>query len=184
MKQPLYLPKGRRGGVTLVELLLVVSVLVIALGELARSMLSVSRLGPANRETSVALQAVRSTIEELRELPFEDVFATVNSDTSDDPDGPGTARGMYFQVSGLDLKKTDLDGYVGHIELPVSSNELREDYVDSNLGTPRDLNGDGSIDGSDHSGDYDVLPIRVVVEWKGAGGDRRLTLTTTLAEGM
>lgn len=182
MKRPPMSPAGRRDGVTLVELVVVVSVLVIALGELSRSLLAVSRLEPANRETSVALQAARSTLERVRALPFEELFERLNTDSDDDPDGPGTASGPNFVVPGLDLRADDPDGCAGRIELPILADELREDFGDSDLGMPRDLNGDGVVDALDHSSDHDVLPVRIVVEWRGASGDRRISLSSTLTE--
>jgi hypothetical protein len=60
--------------------------------------------------------------------------------------------------------------------------ELREDVVDAGLGMPRDLNLDGVIDALDHSGDYRILPVRVLVEWTGMSGNRTHRLETVLSE--
>ena len=182
---PMVLPPqrsaARRAGMTLVELMVVVVILVVGLGEIARSLLTVSRLEPSNRETALALDAATGTIEELGAMPFEEVVARYDANPADDPDGAGTGQGTSFAVAGLDVRADDPDGVVGRVELPLIGDELREDFVDIDLGMPRDLDGDGVIDAADHSIGYDVLPVRVVVEWRGPEGDRSLSLTTTLS---
>lgn len=60
--------------------------------------------------------------------------------------------------------------------------QLREDFVDEELGMPRDLNGDNVIDAEDHSEDYVVLPVRVRMSWKGLGGNRSTQLHTMFTE--
>jgi hypothetical protein len=64
----------------------------------------------------------------------------------------------------------------------VQGTELREDVVDTDLGLPRDLNGDGAIDGADHSADYRILPVRVTVSWTGQNGVRSMDFVTVLTE--
>ena len=58
--------------------------------------------------------------------------------------------------------------------------ELREDYVDAELGMPADLDGVPGIDDDDHSGDYRILPVRVQVQWSGVSGTRTLAVETVL----
>ena len=58
--------------------------------------------------------------------------------------------------------------------------QLHEDMDLPALGFPRDLNGDGAIDGADHAGDYSILPVQVVVRWRAAGGDAEYRATTSL----
>jgi hypothetical protein len=58
--------------------------------------------------------------------------------------------------------------------------QLREDVVDAGLGMPRDLDGDGVIDGADHEANYTLLPIRVRVQWRGVSGVRTFDLETVL----
>ena len=50
------------------------------------------------------------------------------------------------------------------------------------LGTPRDLNGDGDVDQEDHSGDYQLLPVVVRVRWAGSSGFERVELKSMLAD--
>jgi type II secretory pathway pseudopilin PulG len=65
--------------------------------------------------------------------------------------------------------------------------QLREDVALAVLGLPRDLNGNGRIDdptsspdGWDAASSAILLPVVVVVEWRGVVGDSRLQLATTL----
>jgi len=162
--------------------MVVSAILVLALGEISRSLLTVGRLEASNRETGLALDAATSVLERLRALPFDEVLSSYDSSPANDPAGPGTAPGSLFAVQGLDLRPDDPDGFVGCLELPLLGGELREDFVDVELGMPRDLNGDGIIDADDHAAGHDVLPVRIVVEWRGPEGPRSLSLTTTLAD--
>ena len=60
--------------------------------------------------------------------------------------------------------------------------ELAEDLVDPTRGVPRDLDGDGLIDNLDHSDDYQLLPVALILRWKGATGVRQLRVLTMLAD--
>ena len=173
-----------RAGFTLVELLVVMVILAVTLGEVTRSLLNVSHLEPVQRETAAALDAARATLEELRSLPFEDIVALYDEDPNNDPDGVGSAPGPNFAVVGLSPREGDPDGFPGAVELPLLAGSLREDYADVELGCPRDLNSDGAIDAADHIADYAVLPVRVRVTWEGEGGDRTIELVTTLCPGL
>ena len=59
--------------------------------------------------------------------------------------------------------------------------QLREDYQDTRLGMPRDLNGDSMVDDQDHQGDYVILPVHVQLRWRGRFGERVLDLYTQIA---
>ena len=171
---------GKRRGLTLVELLIVMTILTIALGEVTRSMLAISRLEPMSREADIALQAAATQLDTMRALPFDSLVARYNADPADDPDGPGTAPGSSFPVTGLRVRLGDADGMTGRGELPLVADQLREDFVDIELGMPRDLNRDGATDALDHSGDYVLLPVRIHVEWSAGGQDRRMELNTMI----
>jgi prepilin-type N-terminal cleavage/methylation domain-containing protein len=60
--------------------------------------------------------------------------------------------------------------------------QLREDVTLLDLGMPRDLNANGSIDTTDIQSSVLLLPIAVVVEWRGVGGNQRLQLQTTIGQ--
>lgn len=171
-------PAGARAGFTVVEVLITLTILLVALRITVQTLASVNRLSPANRETAIATQAAQSALEELRVIPFSTLFALYNDLPDDDPGGIGTAPGASFDVPGLQPRGTDPDGRVGRIEFPVIADELREDVDDRDLGMPRDLNGDGVQDSDDHAADYAILPVRVWIEWAGRSGDRTVQMAT------
>ena len=145
-----------------------------------RIVAAVNRLAPVNRETARAVDSARSMLEAVRAEEFADVFALYNDDPADDPAGAGTAPGAGFAAFGLGARTNDADGLVGAVEFPTIGGELREDIIDASLGMPRDLDGDGVIDALDHSGDYEVLPFRVRLDWSGATGARTLVVHTSM----
>ncbi len=168
------------GGFTLVEIVVVLAILTVGLGFMVQTISAVNRLAPVNRESARAVDAARAMVEEMRAANFVDAFAMYNADPADDPAGAGTAPGMGFVAFGLGVRTNDVDGRVGSIEYPTIGDEVREDVVDASLGMPRDLNGDGVIDALDHSGDYEILPFRVRLDWTGATGARSLVVHTSV----
>lgn len=170
-------------GFTFVEIMIVLVILVVALGIYASTVVSLSRSGPINRETALAMEAARSKLEELYSVPADEAFARYNASPADDPGGAGTAPGNTFAVFGLDLQEGDPDGFVGQVQFPTIGGALREDVDDRALGMPRDLNLDsGVIDALDHSLDYQILPVRVRIEWRGRGFNRSVELSGALSE--
>lgn len=157
------IPPRRRTGFTLVEVAVVLTILTISLAMFARTMASAKNLNPISTETAVAGSAARTVLEEMRNHPFEDVFALYNADPNDDPGGAGTAPGPNFAVP--ELAPTTAGGFVGSISFPTTAGVLREDTVDADLGMPRDLNADGVVDANSRADDYVLLPIRVRLTW-------------------
>lgn len=176
---PCRLPGGRRRGVTLVEIIIALTVLVVAILGLMSLMLSSQRLNQEHRENTIAQNATQTMIESMREQEFSRIFALYNGDPDDDPDGPGTAPGPHFDIPGLNAPS---GGLAGRIEFPTLDGSLREDVDDLMLELPHDLNGDGFIDSGDRSGDYRILPVSVVVEWASVGRDNRITYRTRFIE--
>lgn len=172
-----------RAGFSLVELLIAVVVLTVAVTGFSSSVLSSLVLNRMNRETDIAQQAARRIMEEIQGEEFDEVFACFNAQAGD-YGGAGVETGAGFVVDGLDVQDGDADGMVGRVEFPTvdvaGGEELREDVVDAGLGMPRDLDGANGVDGFDHADDYELLPVRVVVEWNGVRGPRQITLETVL----
>jgi type II secretory pathway pseudopilin PulG len=168
----------------MVELMLAVTILAIAVCGFASSIVSALVLNRVNRETTVALQAARDVLEELHAEEFREVFSAFNA-TPGDYAGLGAERGPGFAVAGLDLRAGDADGLAGRIVFPTlvagGGEELREDSADAALGMPRDLDGDGFVMADDVAESFVVLPVRIVVQWRGARGDRELELATVLS---
>ena len=134
---------------------------------------------------TIATQEGRRMIERLQAEPFAQVFARYNDDPADDPGGAGTGPGADFDVSGFTAWTNDADGLAGEIVLPTTAlapGVLREDVVDTSLGMPRDLNGDGVVDANDHSSDYRLLPVLVRIRWQNASGRNSVEFKTMLGE--
>ena len=160
----------------MVDIAVAVVILVFAVGSLSSAVVASLEVARTNEETSLANARARRMAEELRSLPFREVFARFNQVPDDDPEGPGTAEGPGFDVRELTPTRDDPDGLVGEIRFPVFSPaagvvELREDLVDADMGMPRDLNLDGDAE-DDASLDYRILPVTVRLSWTGISGPR------------
>ena len=166
----------------MLEILVALVVFMLAAGAAISSLVSAMTLGRINRETGIALDAAENMVEQLQgETNFGEVFARYNATALDDPPTGGPSPGWNFAVAGLNLQPADPDGFVGQILFPGDGVQLIENGVDRELGMPRDLSGDQIIDGVDHGTDYNVLPVRIRIDWSGARGNRRLEIITTLA---
>lgn len=183
-------------GFGLLEVSLALVVIAVAtLGSVSWT-LSGMNLERANQERADAHDALRQLCEELQALPLDEVFARCNADPSDDPAGPGTARGGSFtieatraggfldanSVQGTTVKKSATKGktVTRHrrqplavtIRFPVDAEgRLVESAQDlSWADSPWDLDGDGEITTTPITGSFQLLPVRVQLAWVGAGG--------------
>ena len=176
-------------GFTLVEVMIALVVIVLALTGFSQSIVSSMVAGDADAEVRRATEGGRQAMERVRGANFKDIFALYNDDPGDDNtviDAAGLpAPGSNFDVPGLSPIDGDPDGSVGKITLPVvigagGEAQLREDAMYTALGLPRDLDGDGVIDGVNHIDDYLILPVIVRVEWQGASGRSYVEFKTLL----
>jgi len=170
---------------TLVELMIAVTVLLFGLLGFTHAILRAVATNEATRESAIAGEAARQMLETLQATGFDQVFRLYNRSADDDPAGPGTAPGAAFAVPGLEPVEGDPDGLVGEIVFPAPDAlpaMLREDLTSAALGTPRDLDGDGLIDGFDHSTDYRLLPVVVRLVWRGTSGVTRAEFRTLLGD--
>ena len=174
----------RRRGFTLLEVLIAASVALIALCGLLAAISNSMLVTQQNREYALAMEAARDKIEELRNMPFKDVFAAYNEVTGDDP---SSAPGADFAVDGLSALDTDPDGQAGKIIFPTSAAQpglLDETITAQQYGVAAnlDMNGNGTntdvFDPATIS--YVVLPVTVRIEWKGAGGASRFEIRSIL----
>lgn len=162
--------KISNAGFSMVEMMVALTVLVVAVGLSSSSIVSISGYSRTARETGIAQSALFDQVEALKLYDFGSVFADHNGTTSDDGVG---APGPNFEVPGLNVRDGDPDGFVGRIILPEDPAQpqvLREDLVLPELDLPADLNLDGAVNADDHAQDYRLLPIRVVIEWRGDNG--------------
>ena len=180
-------PASGRGGMTLVELVLVMGILAMAFGMLTTTMLANDRQRQINRESAVAAEAARDIFERMRNQDFDELFSIYNAIPADDPGGAGTAVGNTFDVPGLDVPAGSGRPAVGEIVFPATltpkgKQPLREDFTDAALGMPRDLNGDSIVDDRNHAFDYMLLPVRIELQWEGLYGPRELTVCMLMAD--
>jgi hypothetical protein len=165
----------------MVELMLALSIMTVCTFMLSQTIVSTIGQTPAKRERTTAIDAARNILEDMRKEPFSRIFALYNSNPADDPGGPGTAPGPNFQVPELVAQDGDPDGFVGEIILPGPGPALSEETALEDLGLPRDLNGDSIVDDQDHSGDYQVLPVMIRIDWQGRAGERTFEMHALFA---
>ena len=162
------------GGFSLVELMVVFTIMTIALSMFSRTLTSASKLDPLSRERSLAAEAAKNVAETMYGYDFSEIFVSFNADGSDDPGGAGTAHGNTFTVDGLEaISKTEP---VGQIIFCDTEGVIREDAEIEEFGLPRDLNGDGIVDKGDHTSDCIILPYKILVQWKSRHGNRKFEL--------
>jgi hypothetical protein len=170
----------------MLELLLVMSVLMVALLATSQSLGASLQLNNSNRESALANDGLREQLEILQGVEdFASIFALYNADPGDDPVGT-VAPGSGFSVAGLQPADDDPDGFVGEIVFPTvvgpGGLELHEDLDDPELGLPRDLDASGDVDGEDHADDYRLLPVTLRLRWRGQNGVRTRAVHTLLAD--
>lgn len=164
-------PCRLRRAFSLLEVAVTLTIVTVSLAMFAQTMAASRSLDPVASETAVAASAARTMLEEMKNRNFDELFALYNADASDDPDGSGTGPGPNFEVP--DLTPLVPGGLAGRIVFPVDRGRLAEDVVDAALSMPRDLNSDDTVDALDHSTDYNLLPIRIRIDWIAKGTKNR-----------
>lgn len=159
-------------GMTLLEIMLSIALLVMGITALSRLTISVTRTANMQRETELATGAARAMIERVQAEAFAQAFRSFNATSTDDPGGTVTP-GAHFAVLGLRPTPDDPDGLPGEIIFPSPAGQpaqLCENVTEPKLGMPQDLNGDGHTDASNHATDYKLLPLLVRVRWQSQDG--------------
>jgi prepilin-type N-terminal cleavage/methylation domain-containing protein len=159
---------GSRRGFSLLELVIAMAVIALAILSLMTLINSSAHLQEISREKALATNAVRKILEEMRNAVFSEVYARYNSNGADNPVGSASS-GHTFSVAGLNPVVSG--GLVGQIFFPEVGTSLCENVQNATLGMAagKDLNRDGVIDGNPRNTDYKVLPVRVVILWRGVG---------------
>lgn len=174
-------------GFTIVEAMLAAGVLLIGAMGMATVISDVLVLTTSTNDTTLALQASRSKMDQMWSQAAQDfgtLYVRYNSDTSDDPDA--NSPGDTFDVAGLAPKNSG--DHVGKItfflvestaatQLGLKNNESQYD-LDGDVPPPED----GAID-IDRNGEYNeadqkltdpwssappshqILPVRIEVRW-------------------
>jgi len=175
-----------RAGFSLVEVSVAMCVMVVALSALVSSLVASSGMHRVSSETAVAQRAAVQLLEQIQGAPFAEIYRAYNASAADNGGLTIAPPGANFAVAGLDPAPGDADGLCGEVQFPdvdvAGVLQLREDVVDGDLGMPRDLDLDGVVDVADHSADYTLLPVRILVRWRGASGVRELELESVLCE--
>lgn len=170
-------------GFSLVEVLISTVVIAVALLASAGTLGTTLRLSRVVSERDVAQRAATAVLQDVASVEFAKVLASYDADPSNDPGGAGKAPGAKFAVAGLNPPAGVNPDAVGEVVFPLAGTAVREDLVLPELGMPRDLNGDGRIDGADHAADCRLLPVLVRVRWQGVEGKHAsLSLTRLLCE--
>jgi type II secretory pathway pseudopilin PulG len=120
-RPPLAVRVGRFSvrGTSLVEIMVVLSIVVVAAGLFSRIVIATSRLRDVNRDNAIAAEAARKILEEIRGTEFRKVFRLYDPDPNDDPNGPGTAPGHRHDVAGLAPTADSPDGKVLEVLMPA-----------------------------------------------------------------
>ena len=178
-----------RAGFSMVEVTIVALLLLVAVGGLSGAVLSSLRLSRTTEEGSIADDAARALAARMQLETFSEIFRRYNGSVADDV-GLGVVPGAAFDVPGLTPRADDPDGRVGRIvfpiaELPGGVEVVSEQAVEPRLGmpdgSPRDLNLDGDVLDL-LTNDYALLPVRLILEWTGAGGQRSYELDLVLVQ--
>ncbi len=169
---------------SLLEITIAIALLVTGLLSFMQAMMMLERSHARAREVGRATQAARRVIEAIQAEAFAEAFRRYNGDAADDPGGAGSAPGKNFAVPGLSARANDPDGFPGEVIFPSPPGQpsvLRENVVDSQLGMPRDLDGDGLVSAvTDCATTYRLLPVRVRVEWVGPSGPGSVSMRTMI----
>ena len=174
--------RGCREGFSLTELTVAVALFALMAGGLVYSLMRAKSLSWTSRERALAMEAAQSVMERVRGAAFDQAFSLYNANPLDDPPGV-LAPGSDFAVPGLTVQLGDPDGFVGEVLFPGDGLTLLENVQDRDWGMPRDLDLDTQIEAVGYSADYQVLPVRVRVSWRGPAGDQQVELTSVLVEG-
>lgn len=179
-----------RKGVSLIEIMVSVAVMVVGMIGILSVILHTSRYNAVNRENLAARRSAEKMFESMLSFHWKDIFkhytANANDAYTSAASVSAVAHGPDFEVETngagrqvLTPLKTDADGKCGRIFFPTDASG--KDLVETGtgafmgMGQDLDLNGNGLIDGTDVSKEYKLLPVKLVIEWHGVDGPRSMT---------
>jgi len=166
-------------GFSLLEVTLSITVLLVALLAATASTLKMAGLRRVTRERMLAQNAVRAVSERLQSLADRGTT---------DPAGwnavvlgglaAGGEVGPTFDVQELTAREGAAS--VGTVEL-VTDETTTDAALGTQLGLPRDLDGDGAATSADVSTTARVFPVVVRARWHGAAGNSEIVHAFYLA---
>ncbi len=158
-----------RGGFTLLEVLITVAVLMVGLLAMTSTSVVVNSLRRSASDRSRAHAAVQAISQDL---------LSVARASSENPSlwageileayGPDGSPGNELPITGLD----PWEGADHIATVTIITDETTTDAaIGSEIGMPRDLDGDGLASSSDVTGNASLLPAIVDVRWRHGGGE-------------
>ena len=152
----------------MIELAIAISILKLGMVSVLSATSGMHTLRKQNRERMLAQNAMRSIAERVHARSHQ-LSLQSNTWANDLADmfGPGGGFGNEFDVLGL--TEADGDAVVGTIQVITDETET-DGTLDSQLGMPRDLNGDGDTLDGDVTSDAVLLPVLLQVRWRGQSG--------------
>jgi type II secretory pathway pseudopilin PulG len=167
-----YNSRTTTGGFTLIEAVVVLSILVMGLLAMTSTSVTVNALREADRERRLASSALDSIIEDIKRTAATQVGSDPSwSENFIKAYSPGGNPGPEYPVHGLEPQ----DGEASIVTITVTRDEtLTDAEIGANLGMPRDLDNDGLVSNTDVNGTATILPVIVRLRWAGASGNREL----------
>jgi hypothetical protein len=165
-------PRAARGGFTLLEIAITIVILILAIASTSAATISLTAMRRLNRERSVAHNAASGLAERVlaigrSEIGMPGSWARNVVETLCSPGSVGTA----FDVGELE----PLDGLAHVGSITFITDETRTDAdLGVQLGMPRDLDGNGFVDGTNVLGTARLLPVVIELRWQGIRGEQRL----------
>jgi len=174
-------PHASRSGFSLVDVCLSMALLVIGLGVLIGSTFSAMKLDQVNASTALASQALRGLCEELQAMPIDEVLDSyVLQDNEDERLRAAKLARLTPRDPALASRAGQKPVARARFPLGEDGRTLREDLELPALGLPRDLDGDGAIDGADKRASFRILPVVLELDWEGPSGPQHLSVATVL----
>lgn len=148
------------------------AVVTVALYALTSTVWRLHALNEANQERRLAENALQSICEQVH---------SVSAAAQSNPAGWARTLSTAFASDGHPGNRFDVPELVslpgvesiGTIQV-VTDEELTDSDLGFPVGMPRDLDGDGVIASADVSATALLLPVVVVLRWKGGSGEREL----------
>ncbi|MBL8858946.1 MAG: hypothetical protein JNL28_10605 [Planctomycetes bacterium] len=164
--------RHNRQGITMLEVSLALTILVIALVATTASNMRMHSLQRSNRDRVVAQNAVQAIAETVQAIARKGVTA---------PNGfgnyvvtalaAGGELGPAFDVP--ELNPVAGETRVGSVVV-ITDETSSDGTLGAALGLPRDLNGDGDALDTNVTASAHLLPVVITLRWRNQAGDQRI----------